>query len=111
MWRSGTHDHPQTLRAAGTVGGDVVSGNLEAAWKRFERMVLPESAGEVQRSEMRKAFMGGASILFTMIMRTLDGGADATESDLAIMGGIQREIDAYGAELDEQVFKRPRGQS
>ena len=78
---------------------------IEPAWLRFETMVLPRDASAVQRSEMRKAFYGGAAILFRIITGRLEEGAEPTDADLRMMDDVSAEIDEYGEELDAAVFK------
>lgn len=78
---------------------------IETAWLRFEQMVLPRDASALQRSEMRKAFYGGASVLFKIIVDRLEAGEEPTEADLRMMDDINAEIDEWGQELDAEVFR------
>lgn len=82
---------------------------IAEAWKRFEAMVLPASAGEVQRAETRKAFYAGASIMFRTMTGGVSEGDEIRDSDLALLDGIAKEVDAYGLELDRAVLGRPVG--
>ena len=75
------------------------------AWLRFEVMVLPPNASAIQRREMRKAFYGGAAILFKLIVHGLEAGEEPTDADLKMFDNISAEIDEYGEELDAAVFQ------
>jgi hypothetical protein len=68
---------------------------IESEWERFKKTVLPPDAGPIQINETRKAFYAGAGCLFLSIMQILGPGQEATESDLAIMDGINTELDEF----------------
>ena len=40
--------------------------SIRSQWDRFERDVMPDKAGPVQRQEMRRAFYAGASIMLKL---------------------------------------------
>ncbi len=42
--------------------------DLNAEWKKFEKMVVPEVATESQRTDMRVCFIAGATSLLCMLM-------------------------------------------
>ena len=65
---------------------------IEAAWLSFERQVIPPTAPDVQRQEMRRAFYAGAQALFTGILGMLDPGTEPTEADLGKMDAVQAEL-------------------
>jgi hypothetical protein len=72
---------------------------LAEAWNQFSRMVIAKDAGPIQRKEMRMAFYGGATALFTIIMNILEPGAEATDKDLVTMDEIWREMTRYKEEI------------
>jgi hypothetical protein len=82
---------------------------IETAWNRFEQMVVPANASSVQRSEMRKAFYTGASIVFRIITQGVSEGEEIQDSDLQLLDDIAREVDQFGAELDAAVLGVKRG--
>src|SRR3546814_11107890 len=50
----------------------VVPNLLNNEWDTFREMVLAPDAPDIQLSEMRRAFFGGAAALFNVLMRKLD---------------------------------------
>ena len=83
--------------------------HIEAGWKSLEQMAVPRSASDTQRKEMRKAFFAGASMLFTLVTRGMSEGDDAQQSDMDLLNEIADEVNAFGAELDAELLKRPAG--
>lgn len=77
---------------------------IKEAWERFERVVVPENAGAVQRSETRKAFYAGASIIFRIVTGGMSDGDEIQDRDLQLLDDIAREVEQYGAELDAAVL-------
>jgi pyruvoyl-dependent arginine decarboxylase (PvlArgDC) len=87
-------------------------GKIEIAWQAFERLVVPPTASAVQRTETRKAFFAGASVLFMIMTRGMSDGPDVEAADLAFMDGLSEEIDAFGEQIDAEVLlKHARGQA
>lgn len=78
---------------------------IEDAWKKFEVMVVPNDAGPVQHSEMRKAFYAGASVLFRILTDRISSDEEPTEQDMRLMDDIAKEVDEFGQELDAAVLK------
>jgi hypothetical protein len=76
---------------------------IEAGFAAFAHFVIAKDAPEVQRSEMRLAFMAGAEHLFSSIMNILDPGDEPTAADLRRMDLIHREIKEWRATLSERV--------
>jgi hypothetical protein len=72
---------------------------IEAGWASFELYVLPADASKVQHTEMRKAFFAGAHHLFVSMLMGLDPSSEPTEADLARVGQIHNELEAYVEEL------------
>lgn len=77
---------------------------IQAGWDSYRTIVLPPHVSPVQLEETRQAFFSGAAILFKTIMKTLDPGTEATESDMAAMAAIDAELDAFGHELDRKLM-------
>jgi hypothetical protein len=53
---------------------------LATEWREFANAVLPETVGDVQRTEMRRAFYAGANALLSAMMKFLDPGDEANRS-------------------------------
>ena len=75
---------------------------IEDQWNSYRAMCVPKDASEVQVKETKQAFYAGASILFTFLMQTLDGGTEETAADLQKMADLQAEIDAFGHSMDKK---------
>jgi hypothetical protein len=88
------------------------SKSLADAWQKYDREVLPEVAGEVQRSESRKAFYAGAVTLFGLMTSGFDDGEEMTAADEARMMAIRDEIEAFLADVarmtSEAIARRSR---
>ena len=79
---------------------------IDAAWKAFERDVLPAGCSSARRIEERRAFYAGAICMFTMVTH------DTTKlSDAAAMAWLterRAEIERYAAELEMLVRAQER---
>lgn len=78
---------------------------IEAGWVSLRLHAVPLNASAVQLEEMRNAFMAGAQHLFASIMTMLDPGVEETPADLRRMDLIDRELEAFGKELELRVAK------
>jgi hypothetical protein len=74
---------------------------IETQWNEFRRKVLPKEAGDVQLTEMRRAFFAGAWAYYSLVMSILDVGEEATARDLDIMAALDAEM----REFAERVKK------
>jgi hypothetical protein len=72
---------------------------IQGGWRAYEIIVLPENAGDIQRSESRQAFFAGAQHLWASIMVFLDAGTEPTDADLKRMDLIQKELDDFVEEM------------
>jgi hypothetical protein len=72
---------------------------IEGGWMAYVATSGLETAPEVQRVEMRKAYMLGAQHLFASIMGILDPGSEPTEKDLKRMDLIHNELEAFRRSL------------
>jgi len=68
---------------------------IEQMWNDFERRVVPVGAGPQQRRDLRRAFYGGAMVLFERMVTMLDPDAEPTEGDLRKMDEIHKELQAW----------------
>jgi hypothetical protein len=76
---------------------------IEAGWIGMRIACVPADASEVQISEMRLAFFGGAQHLFSSIMSILEPDAEPTEKDLKRMELIDAELRRFASELELRV--------
>ncbi len=58
--------------------------NAQAIWKGFENKVLQKGAGDIQRAEMRMAFMAGMSVGASKLY---EGKTEAEVTRMAILIG------------------------
>ena len=72
---------------------------MEEAWRRFAAAVLPHDAPPSQRSEMRKAFYGGAAMMFEAIGYGTDPDADVTENDMRRVDQIAMALARFAEEM------------
>lgn len=69
---------------------------LREAWESFEREVVPREAGEVQRTEMRRAFYGGAWAVLCAAYGIGDESV-SEEQGVEILAGLIRECETFKA--------------
>src|SRR3546814_20446029 len=82
----------------------VVPNLLNNEWDTFREMVLAHDAPDIQLSEMRRAFFGGAAALFKVMMRKLDPGEAPTERDESKKESIDQELRDYVAQAGKGRF-------
>jgi len=70
-------------------------------WDSYVRKVMPPNAPTVQRWETRRAFYAGCESLLRAIMHAMEAGSDATDGDLAVMGGIEMELQKFARDIKE----------
>ena len=73
---------------------------IEAGWVGFDIMTIPETAGPVQRKEMRQAFFAGSLHLFSSIMSIMDDGEEPTYKDMKRLDMIHKELDEFRRALE-----------
>lgn len=83
---------------------------IEAGWVTLRMAAIPRDASPTQLSEMRLAYMAGAQHLFSSIMTILEPDAEPTDTDLARMDLIHKELEAFRQELELWVGK-PKGRA
>ncbi|TYL87472.1 hypothetical protein [Bradyrhizobium cytisi] len=76
---------------------------IEAGWAGYRMLVLPPDAPSIQVEECRLAFMAGSQHLFSSIMTILDPGEQETEADLRKMDLIDKELRAFGREMELKI--------
>lgn len=61
---------------------------------------MPVGVGDVQRTEMKKAFYAGAFSLFKILMiETADGEDEPTEANIDMMKDVEADIKNYMATI------------
>jgi len=73
---------------------------IERGWESYLKYVMPDDASSVQIKETRQAFYSGAAVLFWTLMIALDEDHEPTDDDMRKMEDLQKEIDAFGQQLD-----------
>lgn len=77
---------------------------IERGWESYMKYVMPKDAPPVQVKETRQAFYSGAAVLFWTLMMDLDEDHEPTDEDLQKMENLQKEIDAFGQQLDFELL-------
>jgi hypothetical protein len=76
---------------------------IAAEWALFERAVVSDSAGDVQRSEMRLAFYAGASAVLALYNRVAATVSD--DAAVAILEGLHQEAKAFAEAMRRQALR------
>lgn len=81
---------------------------VEAGFVIFADAVISPTAPEVQREEMRLAFMAGAEHVFSSLVNIMEGEGEGesempTEADLRRMDLINKELDEWRGRISERV--------
>lgn len=63
---------------------------IEQEWERYKKEVIPETAGAVQVNECKRAFYGGAAIMFRCMLEASD---QQKEEDA--MSALFEEVDHF----------------
>ena len=71
---------------------------IASKWTLFEALVMPTTAGSIQRQEMRRAFYAGAEGLLQLQLHDTNAlGNEFTEDEgVAYMKSIAEELQAFG---------------
>lgn len=72
---------------------------LQTGWESYRALCIPPNASATQVSESRKAFYGGAAILFGTLIGSVDGGDEPTQGDMDMMDGIAAELREFRDEM------------
>jgi hypothetical protein len=79
-----------------------MAGQFEAQWEEYARRVmLPSRPGRVQVQETRRAFYAGAAAFLSAILGGLTGDKEPTAEDLAALGALKAELDAFARDVEE----------
>ena len=76
---------------------------FQRSWESFSKACGLESASEVQRREMRRAYFAGGISLTSMLLTLLDDTGnpnDVTDFDEQLMNWIQHEFEQYQRDLE-----------
>lgn len=77
------------------------------SWNGFRAMVLPKDASEAQVADMKKAFFGGAGVMFEIM--SMVSGALTEDAAVRVMDALHREIHDFGrAQLDPLIKKEKK---
>jgi len=73
---------------------------IASEWEAFSRCI-PSGAPEVQRNEMRRAFYGGCTAMFALLVTQVTPGDEVAEADMDMMHSIHNEIKKFSLDLQE----------
>lgn len=73
--------------------------SIAEEYAEFAAAVLPSAAGEVQRTETRRAYYAGAASMFALMTGGLDKDHEPTELDVAYIQSLYEEIVAFSQAL------------
>lgn len=76
---------------------------LSHEWDSFAEACELQDASDVQKREMKRAFMAGARSYSGLIMQHASAGEDVTDTDLAMMEALEVEMAAF---LDDVMAGR-----
>lgn len=68
---------------------------LAREWESFAEAVGISDAPEIQKVEMKRAFMAGARSYSGLIMRRASGDEEVTAEDIAMMEALEVEMAAF----------------
>lgn len=72
---------------------------IEGGWAAYRLLFLSADAPAEEVLKHKLAFMGGAEHLWSSIFATLDPGSEPTAGDMKRLDSVQRELDAWRAEM------------
>jgi hypothetical protein len=74
---------------------------LANAWQSYATRVLSPQASNNQRIETRRAFYAGAQAFFSAVMEALDPSPKVMDSDVAAIGSMDQELQAFANDVKE----------
>jgi hypothetical protein len=74
--------------------GRVTNDRIKKEWDSFAKAVLPADVHPVQYSEMRRAFMGGAHAMLTLML-SLSGDDVSEEAGAVVLEEARMELVAF----------------
>lgn len=69
---------------------------IDAQWRTFERLVMPEEASDLQRREMRRAFYAGFESALMMNLRV---AAESEDAGVAMLEGLHQEARMFARDV------------
>ena len=77
-----------------------MSEPIKAAWRKYQREVIPKNAPFVQHEECRRAFYAGVAALFGIMLEA--SADDKSEAQGAIvLDQVQEELKAYASAMEQ----------
>jgi hypothetical protein len=77
---------------------------IEAGWVGLRLGIYGEQpVPKEQLDDMQRCFFAGALHLFSSIMVIMDADREPTEADMARMGLIAAELEAFGENLEREI--------
>lgn len=72
---------------------------LAQVWASYEQKVMPASACEEQRRDMRDCFYTGASTVVDIMRMHMSPSGEITTEDEALMESLHAELEAFEREV------------
>jgi len=73
---------------------------LERAFEAYRRLLIPDDASAQEVAKERRAFLAGATVLHTTLMRSLSPGPGVSRGDERLMTELIGEMQEFGRALD-----------
>lgn len=77
----------------------MLNSSMNQGWESFERMVIPDDAGSIQRREMRRAFYAGAMVMLEMCSSVGDPSISEDEG-FAMLESWRKEGERFVAMMN-----------
>lgn len=73
--------------------------HIAPLWNQFSKRILPDSASDMERLQMRRSFYAGASLLFSIVTeKTNDPNISSTDG-ARFMGELANEITSFADQI------------
>lgn len=73
--------------------------HIEVLWEGFALKMCPPGTPELQTKMMRRAFYGGAAVLFSTLTKKIDDPTISSQEGAQFMGEINSEIQRFASSI------------
>ena len=80
-------------------------GLVEAGWRAFRVVLMPQDASLSELEKARIAFYAGAQHLFASMINAMDPEMEPTEADMRRMDLLNAEMERFKPELEAAINK------
>lgn len=78
---------------------------IQTGWESYRALCIPPNASATQVSESRKAFYGGAAILFGTLIGSTSQDGEPTQDDLDMMDSVAAELREFREEMAAEAAR------